>query len=239
VGLSFEKPQETRQSIIDANLHLLEEIRMFHPAVRFFNAGSGECFGETTGLAADEDTPFNPKSPYAEAKVVAFDLVKKYRDADGLFACTGILFNHESPLRLSRFVTQKIIYAAAEIKKDPQKILKLGNMEIERDWGWAPDYVEAMWLMLQQETPDDYVIATGKTRSVREFVEAALAIADLELDVDRFVEYDKFMIRPAEVDLLVGDAKKAKDILGWVPKTSFNELVSIMLKNDLECESRN
>ena len=229
VGLSFERPQETRQSIVDATLHLLEEIRKFHPAVRFFNAGSGECFGETNGLAADEVTPFNPKSPYAEAKVVAFDLVEKYRQSYQLFACTGILFNHESPLRLSRFVTQKIIRAAIDIAQGSTTKLTLGNLAIKRDWGWSPDYVEAMFLMLQAKNPQDLIIATGKCHTIEEFVN--MSFSQVGLDWRDHVVVDQSLFRPNEGIEILANPNKAKEVLGWAATKSLSEVIGLMLSD--------
>ncbi|HUL58429.1 MAG TPA: GDP-mannose 4,6-dehydratase, partial [Anaeromyxobacteraceae bacterium] len=175
VGLSFDQPVETMESISIATLNLLEAIRFTKRKIRLYNASSGECFGDTGGHAADEQTPFRPRSPYAVAKAAAHFEVANYREAYGLFACSGILFNHESPLRPERFVTRKIVAAACRIAAGSEERLRLGNVRVKRDWGWAPEYVEAMWRMLQQDRPDDYVIATGETRSLEEFAAAAFA----------------------------------------------------------------
>lgn len=227
VGLSFEKPEETRQSIVDGTRNLLEAICLFNKNIRFFNAGSGECFGDTHGVPADELTPFNPKSPYAEAKVIAFDLVKKYRSNYGLFACTGILFNHESPLRPTRFVTQKIIRAAIEIAKGSSSKLTLGNLEIRRDWGWSPDYVEAMWLMLQQDTPEDFVLATGVGHSLKEFVD--MVFSQLGLNWMDHVLIDKDIYRPNEAIEILANPAKAEMKLGWRAKKSLQQVIAQML----------
>src|SRR6266478_7320995 len=180
VGLSFELPVETLESIATGTLNILEAIRFTGRPIRFYSAGSGEVFGDTDGLAATEVTRFAPRSPYAVAKAAAYWQVTNYREAYGLHACTGVLFNHESPLRPERYVTRKIVAAACRIAAGSTESLVLGNMEIERDWGWAPEYVEAMWLMLQRDAPEDYVIATGKTRSLKDFVAAAFARAGLD-----------------------------------------------------------
>lgn len=231
VGLSFDQPVETLESISVGTLNLLEAIRFVGLPIRFYNAGSSECFGNTGGVPADELTPFRPRSPYAVAKATAFWEVANYREAYNLFACTGILFNHESPLRPERFVTQKIIRSACRIAAGSGEKLHLGNISIARDWGWAPEYVEAMWLMLQRDTPDDYVVATGETHSVREFLEEAFGYVGL--DWREHVVVDPKYFRPAEVDLLLGDPGKARAVLGWRPKVSFGELVRLMVDADL------
>lgn len=227
VGLSFERPEETRQSIVDATKNILEEIRANYPTARFFGAGSGECFGETNGVPANEETSFNPKSPYAEAKVEAFNLVKQYRDSFNLFACTGILFNHESPLRPTRFVTQKIIRAAIEIAQGRGNKLTLGNLAIKRDWGWAPDYVDAMWQMLQQDKPEDFVIATGVGHSLEAFVE--IVFSQLGLNWQDHVLIDQSLFRPNEGMEILADPSKARRLLGWSNKKSLQDVISKML----------
>jgi GDPmannose 4,6-dehydratase len=232
VGLSFQQPVETLDSIISGNLNILEGIRFLGKPVRFYNAGSGECYGDTKPGGATEDDPFRPRSPYAVAKAAAFWLVANYREAYDLHASTGILFNHESPIRPARFVTRKIIATACRISKGSKEKLTLGNMAIRRDWGWAPEYVEAMWLMLQQEQPEDYVVATGETHSVRDFLEEAFGLVGL--DSQKYVVHDPRYLRPAEVDLLVGDASKAQRQLGWKPKTTFKGLVKLMVEADVE-----
>jgi GDPmannose 4,6-dehydratase len=226
VSLSFERPVEAIQSIAIGTLNILEVIRFLKLPIRFFNAGSSECFGDIQGQRANESTPFIPRSPYAVAKVTATGLVSNYLESYGIYACTGILFNHESPLRSNRFVTQKIIYAAAEIKKDPQKILKLGNMDIERDWGWAPDYVEAMWLMLQQDVPQNIVIATGRTVSLKYFTEQAFSY--FGLDWESHVQFDTSLMRPSDVQYGAADPTKAYHVLGWEAKHDVDDVIRFM-----------
>lgn len=240
VGMSFEQPELTANITGLGMLRLLEAVRKAgaEKNTRIYQASSSEMFGKVRDTPQKETTPFYPRSPYGVAKTFAHYTCVNYREAYDMHVSSGILFNHEGEYRGHEFVTRKITSNVARIKLGKQKTFSLGDLRPHRDWGYAGDYVEAMWLMLQQSNPDDYVIATGETRSVREFVEASLAAAGLEVNVDRFVEYDEQMIRPAEVDLLVGDATKAKNILGWTSKTSFNDLVSIMVKNDLECESK-
>lgn len=213
VGLSFDQPVETIESIAIGTLNILEAIRFIGRPIRFYNAGSSECFGDTGEKRASEETPFHPRSPYAVAKVSAHGLVANYREAYGLFACTGILFNHESPLRPERFVTQKLVRAAARIAKGSKEKLRVGNLDIHRDWGWAPEYVEAMWLMLQHEQPEDFVIATGKTVSLRYFVERAFA--HFGLDWQQYVVSDAALLRPADIRFGAADPAKASRILGW------------------------
>ncbi len=213
VGLSFEQPVETMESIGVATLNLLEAIRFTRRRVRFYSAGSGECFGDTRGEAADETTPFRPRSPYAVAKAAAHFEVANYREAYRLFACSGILFNHESPLRPERFVTRKIVSAACRIARGSGERLRLGNMHVKRDWGWAPEYVEAMWRMLQQERPDDYVIATGETRSLEDFVRAAFSAVGLEWR--EHVDADPTLFRPADIEANYASVAKAERVLGW------------------------
>lgn len=227
VGISFEKPEETRKSIVDGTLNLLESIRLSGLRIRFFNAGSGECFGDTHGVPANESTPFDPKSPYAEAKVAAFELVKKYRDTHGLFACTGILFNHESPLRPTRFVTQKIIRAAIEVANGSTSKLTLGNLGIRRDWGWSPEYVEAMWLMLQQDKPEDFVLATGVGNSLEAFIH--IVFEQLNLNWKEHVVVDQALFRPNEAVEILANPAKAKAKLGWSAKKSLKDVIEEML----------
>ena len=226
VGLSFEQPAETMQSITLGTLNVLEASRMMDKLVKIYHAGSGECFGDTQGVPANESSPFYPMSPYAVAKSSAYWLVNNYRDAYGLFSCTGILFNHESPLRPERFVTQKIIRAVQRIAQGSQEQLKLGRLDIARDWGWAPEYVEAMWLMLQEEKPSDYVIATGTTITLEEFVRAAFEMADL--DWKRYVIQDPSLFRPT--DLMIGraDPTQANKNLGWSAATRGIEVAQKM-----------
>jgi GDPmannose 4,6-dehydratase len=229
VGLSFEQPAETMQSITLGTLNLLEGCRMVDKHPRLYHAGSGECFGDTNGTPANESTPFYPMSPYAVAKSSAYWLVNNYRDAYGIFACTGILFNHESPLRPERFVTQKIVRAVKRIANGSPERLNLGRLDISRDWGWAPEYVEAMWLILQQDVPEDYVIATGTTISLEEFVSTAFEQADL--DWKDYVTQDPTLFRPT--DLLVGraDSSKALERMGWKATTQGIEVVKKMYQS--------
>jgi GDPmannose 4,6-dehydratase len=231
VGLSFDQPVETLESIATGTLNLLEAIRFLGAKSKLYNAGSSECFGDTGDLAADELTPFRPRSPYAVAKAAAFWEVANYREAYGLFACSGILFNHESPLRPERFVTQKIVATTCRIAQGSNEKLYLGNMSIQRDWGWAEEYVEAMYLMLQQEHPDDYAIATGQSTSLEEFVEAAFT--SVNLDWRDYVIVDSSLFRPT--DLAVGRANphKAKIQLGWQAKYKMQDVVRMMVEAKL------
>lgn len=226
VGLSFEQPVETMESISVGTLNLLEAMRFTNLPIKFYNASSGECFGNTVE-PADENTPFRPRSPYAVAKAAAFWEVANYRESYGLFACSGILFNHESPLRPERFVTRKIIAAACRIAEGSSEKLCLGNISIQRDWGWAPEYVEAMWLMLQQKQPDDYVIATGKTYKLEDFV--AMAFLALELDWKNHVEFDSGLLRPTDLAIGQANPQKAKEQLGWSAKYTVQEIVKMMI----------
>jgi GDPmannose 4,6-dehydratase len=231
VGLSFEQPVETFESISIGTLNLLEAIRFSNLPVRLYNSGSSECFGESGGLPADENTPFKPRSPYAIAKATAHWQVANYREAYNIYACTGILFNHESPLRPYRFVTKKVIATACRIYKGSDEKLHLGNIDIQRDWGWAPDYVEAMWLMLQQEMPEDFVIATGVTHSLEYYIQ--LVFKQLNLDWKIYVDSDPALLRPT--DLLVGRANpsKAAEKLGWKAKYTLEEAVKDMVAQEL------
>ena len=213
VGLSFEQPAETIQSITVGTLNMLEGCRMMDKNIRLYQAGSGECFGNTHGAPASEKTPFYPMSPYAVAKSTAYWLVNNYRDAYGQFACTGILFNHESPLRPERFVTQKIIYAVKRIANGSSEKLSLGRLDISRDWGWTPEYVRAMWLMLQQDGPEDYVVATGAPIALEDFVRTAFECAGL--DWRKYVVQDEKLFRPADATVSFGDPTKAFKKLGW------------------------
>jgi GDPmannose 4,6-dehydratase len=226
VGLSFEQPAETIQSITLGTLNMLEGCRIMDKQIKLYHAGSGECFGDTQGKPANEQTPFFPMSPYAVAKSSAYWLVNNYRDAYGLFACTGILFNHESPLRPERFVTQKIVRAVKRIAEGSTEKLKLGRLDIARDWGWAPEYVEAMWLMLQQEKPHDYVIATGITISLEEFVQATFAQAGLNWR--HYVEQDPALFRPTDLAVGRADPAKAHRELGWKAATKGVDVVKKM-----------
>ena len=232
VGLSFEQPVETLESIATGTLNLLEAIRFLGASIRFYNASSSECFGDTGGQAADENTPFRPRSPYAVAKAAAFWEVANYREAYGLFACSGILFNHESPLRPERFVTQKIVASACRIAKGSNEILSLGNIEIRRDWGWAPEYVMAMMLMLQKQEPNDYVIATGESCSLAEFI--AEAFDTVGLNWQDFVRVDPNLMRPTDLALGLGNPQKAKEQLGWQAKYRAKDVVKMMVKANFE-----
>ena len=227
VGLSFDQPVETLESHAVATLNLLESIRFMRSEARFYSAGSSECFGDTGDRAADEDTPFRPRSPYAVAKATAFWEVANYREAYGLFACTGILFNHESPLRPERFVTQKIVRTAARIGAGSQERLRLGNLHISRDWGWAPEYVQAMWRMLQQPTPEDYVIATGVSSKLEDFV--AIAFAHFGLDWNAHVDIDETLFRPSDLKLSRANPSKAVRQLGWAADKHMADVVTAML----------
>ena len=237
VMVSFDIPEYTGDVTGLGTARLLEAIRESHLEPRFYQASSSEMYG---GMAQEtpqnETTPFYPRSPYACAKAYAFYMVRNYREAYGFFACNGILFNHESPRRGETFVSRKITRAATRIKVKLQDKLYLGNLEARRDWGYAPEYVEAMWRMLQQDTPDDYVIATGEAHSVREFVEEAFSL--LGLDWQKYVENDPRYIRPTEVDFLLGDSAKAEKNLGWKPKVGFKELVRTMVETDLDLAKR-
>ncbi len=232
VGLSFQQPVETLESISVGTLNLLEAIRIVAQPIRFYNASSGECFGDTSGHAANEDTPFRPRSPYAVAKAAAFWEAANYREAYGLFACSGILYNHESPLRPERFVTRKVVASAVRIASGQNEKLKLGNLDIERDWGWAPEYVEAMWLMLQQDTPRDYVIATGKVHRLADFV--SLAFREVGLDWKDHVEQDNAFLRPTDLTRGQGDPSLAEKMLGWKAKYSMPDVVKMMVAGERE-----
>lgn len=227
VGLSFEQPVETLESIATGTLNLLEAIRFINRPIRLYNAGSSECFGDTGTTPANESTPFRPRSPYAVAKATAFWEVANYREAYSLFACTGILFNHESPLRGSRFVTRKIVTAACRIADGSQERLRLGNIDIARDWGWAPEYVEAMWRMLQQPQPEDYVIATGSTHRLAEFIE--LTFLECGLDWRNWVDFDSSLLRPTDLKEGHADPDKAQRVLGWKATVSLEEIVRRMV----------
>jgi len=232
VKLSFTEPALTADVTGVGITRLLEAVRKEKPTAKVYQASSSEMFGKVRETPQTELTPFHPRSPYGAAKCYAHYISVNYRESYGLFVCCGILFNHESPRRGLEFVTKKITHTVARIKLGLDKELRLGNMDAKRDWGYAEDYVEAMWLMLQQEEPSDYVIATGQTHSVQEFVEAAFG--SVGLDWKDYVVIDEKFMRPAEVDLLVGDYSEAKKELGWEPKVRFEELVEIMVKSDLE-----
>ena len=228
VRVSFETPEHTCDITGQGTLRLLEALRQNCPHARFYQASSSEMYGNAVEVPQRETTPFHPRSPYGVAKVFAHWITVNYRESYGLFACSGILFNHESPRRGENFVTRKISQAVAEIKLHKRNTLHLGNLDARRDWGYAPEYVEAMWLMLQQEKPEDFVIATGETHSIREFLE--VAFSHVGLDWRPYVAVDPRYYRPAEVDTLVGDATRAKLRLGWEPRTRFAELVGLMVE---------
>mgnify|MGYP002777011839 CR=1 FL=1 len=234
VGLSFEQPVETLESIATGTLNLLEAIRFTGAPIRFYNAGSSECFGDIGDCAADEMTPFRPRSPYAVAKSAAFWEVANYREAYGIFACSGILFNHDSPLRPERFVTQKIIAAACRMAKGSSSKLYLGNTSIQRDWGWAPEYVEAMYLMLQHDRPDDYVIATGESRSLEDFVKEAFAVVGLNWE--DHVSTDASLLRPTDLAISRGNPTKARVQLGWQAQYKMNDIVRMMVESKMQGE---
>jgi GDPmannose 4,6-dehydratase len=231
VSYSFEDEFSTLQTNINGTHYVLSALKLKAPNCRFYFAGSSEMFGKVKNVPQNENTPFHPRSPYGISKVAGFELTRNYREAYGIFALTGILFNHESPRRGHEFVTRKITTHAAKIKLGLINKLELGNLEAKRDWGHAKDYVEAMWLMLQQDEPDDYVIATGSCHSVRDFLK--VSFESLDLDYNNYIKIDEKLYRPAEVNILLGDVSKAKKILGWEPKVTFGELVKEMVESDL------
>jgi GDPmannose 4,6-dehydratase len=231
VGVSWNQPILTSQIDAIGVTHILESIRSINPSIKFYQASTSEMFGLIQADKQDEKTPFYPRSPYAVAKLYGHWITVNYRESFDLHASSGILFNHESPLRGIEFVTRKVTDAASKIKLGKQKTLKLGNIDSKRDWGFAGDYVEAMWLMLQQEKPDDFVIATGITTTVRDM--CAIAFNYVGLNYLDYVEQDKSLVRPSEVDILLGDPKKAKKILGWQPKVNLQELIEMMMDADL------
>jgi GDPmannose 4,6-dehydratase len=232
VKVSFEVPEETVDAVAMGTLRILEAVRIFNPKIKVYQASSSEMFGDNPENPQSETTALMPASPYACAKVFSHNLIRNYRQSYGIHASSGILFNHESPRRGETFVTRKITLAAAKIKLGLQDKLFLGNLDAKRDWGFAGDYVEAMWLMLQQDNPDDYVIATGETHTVKEFLYEVFEAA--ELDVDKYVEIDPRLFRPHEVPLLLGDPTKAKQKLGWEPKITFKKLAKMMYEADLQ-----
>jgi len=249
VGISFDQPMLTTEVDAIGVLRLLEAIRMFAPECRFYQASTSEMFGEVLETPQTETTPLNPRSPYGVAKVYAHFITKNYRESFDMYACSGILFNHESPLRGIEFVTKKITNCIASIKYGVQDKLTLGNIDAKRDWGFAGDYTKGMYLMLQQDKPDDYVLATGNTYSVREFVEKAFQKIDIDIEwqgeglnekgIDKksgktYVDISEKFYRPAEVDLLLGDASKAEKVLGWKADTSFEKLIDIMMDYDFK-----
>jgi GDPmannose 4,6-dehydratase len=234
VGLSFEQPVEAMESIAEGALNMLEVIRFVDRPIRFYNAGSSECFGDTGERAADEQTPFHPRSPYAVAKASAHWLLRNYRESYGLFACTGILFNHESPLRPERFVTQKIVRAAARIGGGSLEMLELGNIDIRRDWGWSPDYVDAMWRMMQQEQADDFVIATGRTESLEYFV--SRAFGHFGLDWQDHVRVQAGLFRPSDIHTSRANPARARQVLDWSAQTDVDGVIRKMCEAADACE---
>ncbi|MCR4279613.1 MAG: GDP-mannose 4,6-dehydratase [Candidatus Zambryskibacteria bacterium] len=235
VRVSFDIPEYTADITALGTLRVLEAIRHSGLPIRFYNAASSEMYGDVLATPQNEKTPFNPRSPYAISKLFSFYLTKNYREAYGIHASSGILFNHESPRRGETFVTRKIVRGIARILAGKDKKIYLGNLDAKRDWGYAPEYVEAMWLMLQQNKPDDYVIATGKTHSVREFLEEAFGLVGIK-DWKKYVVADPRYFRPTEVNILKGDPRKAIRKIGWKPKTTFKDLVRIMLVEELKIE---
>ena len=237
VGQSFEQPVEAMESICVSTLNLLESIRSLGSEIRLFHASSSECFGDTGSAAASEETPFRPGSPYAVAKAAAHWAVVNYREAYGLFAANGILFNHESPLRSERFVTKKIVSAACRIKVNRQRKVQLGDLAIRRDWGWAPEYVDAMWRIMQQSTADDFVVATGSAYSLEDFVSEAFK--QLDLNWRDHVELDNRLTRPSEIMCSWGNAAKARDKLAWKPNYKMPDVVRMMVETEylISCAS--
>jgi GDPmannose 4,6-dehydratase len=233
VGESWNTPEQTSDVTGLGVLRMLEAIRTYdkNKKIKFYQASSSEMFGRMVENPANENTPFYPRSPYGVSKLYGHWITKNYRESYDMFACSGILFNHESERRGIEFVTRKISSGVAKIKANGG-IISLGNILAKRDWGYAPDYVEAMWLMLQQENPDDYVISTGKTYSVKDFIEQAFKFAEIE-DWEKYIEINPKYYRPAEVDVLRGDSSKANNVLGWYSKTSFEDMVKIMVSNDI------
>jgi GDPmannose 4,6-dehydratase len=227
VGLSFQQPVETMESITMGTLNILETLRLFDRQIKFYNACSSECFGNITEGAADESTSFRPRSPYAVAKAAAFWEVDNYRQSYNIFACSGILFNHESPLRAERFVTQKIIAACCRIYSGSREKLHLGNIDIQRDWGWAPEYVEAMWQIMQQNRPDDYIIATGVTHKLKDFLN--MAFSSLGLKWQQHVVIDKNLYRPEELTISRANPGKANNRLGWKAKFTCMDITRMMI----------
>lgn len=238
VKASWEQPVLTGEFTAIGVTKVLEAMRLACPKAKFYQASSSEMFGKVREVPQNENTPFYPRSPYGVAKVYGHWITVNYRESYDIYAVSGILFNHESPRRGLEFVTRKISNAVARIKLGKQEFLELGNLDSKRDWGYAKDYVEAMWLMLQQEKADDYVISTGETHSVREFLDIAFKAANLG-NYEKYVKHNKKYDRPAEVDLLIGNPEKAKKVLGWSPSVSFEKLVTLMVEKDLEFESKN
>jgi GDPmannose 4,6-dehydratase len=237
VPVSWNQPVLTAEFTAVGVTRLLDAVREVAPGARFYQASSSEMFGKVREAPQNEETPFYPRSPYGVAKTYGHFITVNYRESYGLFACSGILFNHESPRRGLEFVTRKVSHAAAAIRLGLSDELPLGNLDVERDWGYTKDYVEAMWLMLQQPEPEDYVIATGESHSVRELVK--IAFARVSLDPDDYVRIDPSLFRPVEVEHLIGDASKAREKLGWTPRTRFEELIELMVDADLELLAEN
>lgn len=235
VGLSFNQPVGTINSTIIGVINILEALRFLKIDCRFYNASSGECFGNTGRAGATEESAFNPRSPYAVGKAAAHWAVANYRDSFGLFACSGLLFNHESPLRPKRFVTRKVVSGAVDILRGRAQRLRLGRLDIARDWGWAEDYVEAMWRMLQADRPEDFVVATGAAHTLAEFVETAFATVGL--DWRRHVDSDPGLSRPSDVEFSVGIPAKADRLLGWRPRHKMHDVVRMLVENELQLES--
>ena len=233
VGESWNTPEHTSEVTGLGVLRILEAIREFNPKIRFYQASSSEMFGRMVENPANENTPFYPRSPYGVAKLYGHWITKNYRESYNMFACSGILFNHESERRGIEFVTRKISDGVARIKLGLADHISLGNLDAKRDWGYAPDYIEVMWLMLQQDVADDYVIATGETRTIKEFLDEAFKLIGIE-DWTPYIKIDQKLIRPAEVDVLRGDYSKAQKQLGWHPKTNFTDLVKIMVETDIK-----
>lgn len=241
VALSFNQAELTANITGLGVLRMLEAIRMVGGAtnnpIRFYQASSSEMFGKVREMPQTESTPFHPRSPYGCAKVFGHDITVNYRESYGMYACSGILFNHEGPRRGIEFVTRKVTNAVARIKLGVQSEIVLGNLDSKRDWGYAGDYVKAMWMMLQQDEPDDYVIATGKTQSIEDLVSRAFGEVGIE-DWRNYIRQDPKFYRPAEVDLLIGDSSKARTVLGWEPEVEFPELIGMMVRNDLQIEAK-
>ncbi|MCK9558789.1 MAG: GDP-mannose 4,6-dehydratase [Candidatus Cloacimonetes bacterium] len=236
VRVSFDIPVYTAQAVAVGTIQLLEAIRSINKDIKFYQASSSEMFGKVVETPQTEFTPFYPRSPYGCSKLFGYWQTVNYREAYDMFACNGILFNHTGPNRGETFVTRKITRAATRIRLGLQDKLFLGNLDAKRDWGYAGDYVEAMWLMMQYDVPDDYIISSGRTRSVREFVEAAFGL--LELDWHKYIEIDQRYFRPTEVDLLLGDSSKARKVLGWEPKVTFEQLVKMMVDHDMKLATK-
>jgi GDPmannose 4,6-dehydratase len=232
VGLSFDQPVEAMESIASGTLNFLEAIRILDQPIKLYNACSSECFGDTGTYPADETTPFRPQSPYAVAKASAFWMVDNYRKAYGIFACSGILFNHESPLRPLRFVTRKVVRTACGIARGSGEKLKIGNLDISRDWGWAPEYVTAMWKMLQQPEAEDYVVATGKSSTLKDFVEQVFSV--LGLNWLEHVEVDASLMRPVDIAYSCGNASKARVKLGWQAEYTMKDIARAMVEHELK-----